>query len=80
MEDIWAQQRAMPGNRRASIVAHDRRRIGSDTVDKTDDISHQVRDVLGLHRLGLVGLAIAALIGRDDSEARRRKRRNLMTE
>jgi hypothetical protein len=27
----------------------------------------------------LVGLAIAALIGRDDAEARRRKRRNLMT-
>jgi hypothetical protein len=59
-------------------VAHDRRRIDSQTVDQTDDITNQVQDVVGLDRLGFVGLAKAALIGRDDAETRRRKRGYLM--
>ena len=59
----------MPDNRGRALL---------ERVHEPDDVADQVEDAVRVDRLGTIGLAVAALVGRDDAETRLRERRYLM--
>src|ERR1700722_18526017 len=59
----------MPNNRGRAFL---------ERVHQSDDVARQVKYAICVNRLGTVGLAVAALVRRDDAETRLRERRYLM--
>jgi hypothetical protein len=59
-------------------VPDDRGRALPKRVHESDDIARQMKDAVCVDRLGAVGLAVAALVGRDDPKPSLRERRYLM--
>jgi hypothetical protein len=59
-------------------VADDRGRALAERVDQPHDIAGQVKDAVCVDRRGTIGLAVAALVGCHDAEARLGERGNLM--
>ena len=62
-------QRHLPDDEAAPVVADEDRLVDLEMVEQADQIAGEVLDVVGLDRLGPVGRAIAALIGRDHADA-----------
>ena len=63
---VRPQQGAMPGDRRAPVVADDDAGRLAQGPDQIDHIPDQVQDRIGRRAFGLVGSAIAPHVGRDD--------------
>ncbi len=68
----------MPGDRRAPVVTDDDRPIGAERVHDPDHVAGQMEERVGVDRLGPVGLAIAAHVGRDGMVAGLGQRLELM--
>ena len=65
----------MPGHRRAPVVADDHRLSLAQRVEQADHVADQMQQRVLVDRLGPVGLAIAAHVGRDGVEAGLRRAR-----
>ena len=59
---IGVEQRHLPDDHRAPVVADEGRLLGADVVEQAEQVVGEVVDVVGLDRLGPVGLAVAALV------------------
>ena len=77
-EAVGAQQRGVPGHRRAPVVAGDHRLLGTERIEQADHVADQVQQRVLVDRLRAVGLAVAAHVGRDGVVAGLRQRGELV--
>ena len=72
------QQRALPGDERAPVVADHHRGLGLVVVEQAGEVAADVVDLVVLDLRRRVAAAEAAQVGRHRAVARRRERRELM--
>ena len=77
-EEIGPPQRSMPGDRRAPVVTDDHGLGLAERLDQLDHVADQVEQRVGVDRLGRLGAAVAAHVGRDAAEAGGADRLELM--
>ena len=75
---IRAQLGRVPGHIRTPIVAGDDRPVGPESVEQADHITENVKQCVLVDRVGTVGLAIAAHVGRHGPEPSLGERGELM--
>jgi hypothetical protein len=72
-------QRHLPDDEAAPIVTDKNSLLDPEMIEQFDEIAGELFDVVGLHRLRSVGLAVAALVGRNHAQARLAEGLDLMT-
>ena len=72
------QQRRLPDDDTAPVMADDRRLLDPERVEQSGEIADEVVDGVRLDRLRRVGLAVAALIRGDGAKAGLRQRPQLV--
>ena len=77
-DTVGVQEREVPGDHRAPVVADDHGAFGADVVEQSGEVAAQRDDVVVLDRLGPRRAAVAALIRGQHVVAGVRQCRNLM--
>lgn len=78
VEAVQSQQRRIPGDDRAPVVADDDGGGGFKGVEKAHHVADQMKKRVLVDRFGPIALAVAPHVGGDCAKARRRKRAQLM--
>ena len=68
-EPVGAQQRGVPGDRGAPVMAGDDRRLGPQRVEHAHHVAHQMEQGVLVDGLWALGLAVAAHVGGDGAVA-----------
>ena len=77
-KEIGPPQGCMPGDRRAPVVADDDRLGLAERLHQLGHVAHQMQQRVLVDRLGRLGAAVAAHVGRHAAKAGRAHRRELM--
>ena len=77
VHDLRMGHRGGPGDAAAPVVPGQQRGLGAAFVDETGDVAGQLVDVVGMDAVWLGGQVVAAQVGGDDPESRRRQRCDL---
>jgi hypothetical protein len=77
VDDLRVAHRSVPGEGSAPVMTGQQRRLGPAFVDETADVGGQLVGVVGMDAVRLGGQVVAAHVGGDDAESRRRERLDL---
>jgi hypothetical protein len=76
---VGVRQRHGPDDDAAPVVASEHRLFDAEMVQKADQIAGQMFHVIGLDRVGSIGQAVTALVGRDHPAPGRGQGRDLVS-
>ena len=77
VHDLGVVHRGGPGDGSAPVVTHQQRGLGTAFVDEIADVGGQLVGVVGRDAVRPRRQVVAAHVGRDDAESRRRERLDL---